>query len=242
MSVVARAAVGVLGGMGPAATTDFITKLRAATPATCDQDHVPLIVHCVPQIPDRSSAILTGSDEPFAPLLAGVRLLERSGVAAIAIPCNSAHFWHRRLAAETGVPILHIAQAAREAVMMRGQPIGRMALMCTRGMLATGIYQDCFQGAPLELVLPDAAAQAAIDRAIAAVKAGTMPTARLVAETAAELLLVEQRCDVLLMACTELPIAFRASRHAGLCIDATLALAQACVRYSLGLNTKGSPQ
>ena len=35
--------LGVLGGMGPLATVDFLAKLVAATPAADDADHVPLI-------------------------------------------------------------------------------------------------------------------------------------------------------------------------------------------------------
>jgi len=46
--------LGVLGGMGPMATVDFLAKLIKATPASCDQDHIPIIAHFVPQIPDRS--------------------------------------------------------------------------------------------------------------------------------------------------------------------------------------------
>ena len=40
--------IGVLGGMGPLATVDFLHKVVASTPATCDQDHVPLLVWNVP--------------------------------------------------------------------------------------------------------------------------------------------------------------------------------------------------
>jgi aspartate racemase len=34
--------IGILGGMGPAATVDFLTKIVAATPAHCDQSTSPL--------------------------------------------------------------------------------------------------------------------------------------------------------------------------------------------------------
>jgi aspartate racemase len=67
MSVMKRSEprmIGVLGGMGPQATVDFLAKVIAATPATCDQQHVPMIVHQVPQIPDRSTAILAGAPDP----------------------------------------------------------------------------------------------------------------------------------------------------------------------------------
>ena len=49
--------IGVLGGMGPLATIDFLRKVLAATPATSDQDHVPVIVSSIPQVPDRTDWI-----------------------------------------------------------------------------------------------------------------------------------------------------------------------------------------
>ena len=42
-----RRLLGVLGGMGPLATADFLRKLIELTPAACDQEHVPLIVYSV---------------------------------------------------------------------------------------------------------------------------------------------------------------------------------------------------
>ncbi|MGI4811711.1 MAG: aspartate racemase, partial [Janthinobacterium lividum] len=41
--------LGVLGGMGPLATVDFLEKLVLQTEATRDQDHIPFLVACLPQ-------------------------------------------------------------------------------------------------------------------------------------------------------------------------------------------------
>lgn len=96
-----RRLIGVLGGMGPLATIDFMQKVIDATPAERDQDHVPLIVYSVPQIPDRVGAACAGTDEPLPAMLAGIRTLEKAGVEAIAIACNTAHAWYDQLAAST---------------------------------------------------------------------------------------------------------------------------------------------
>ncbi len=97
--------IGVLGGMGPLATVDFLAKVIAATPATCDQQHVPMIVHQVPQIPDRSTAILEGNNAPLAPMLAGLERLARAGAEVVAIPCNTAHHWYEPLTRLQRLPI-----------------------------------------------------------------------------------------------------------------------------------------
>ena len=36
--------LGVLGGMGPAATAEFYKRLVEQTPASCDQEHIPVVI------------------------------------------------------------------------------------------------------------------------------------------------------------------------------------------------------
>lgn len=230
-----RRLIGVLGGMGPAATIDFMAKIVMLTPAARDQEHVPLLVHDVPQIPDRSSAIAAGSDAPFLPMLAGLMQLARGGAELIAIPCNTAHHWHERLARSCNVPLLHIADAVVEMLGDTG-PDETVALLATSGTVRAGLYQSRFAARHSELLLPDADTQALVDGAIAAVKGGDAEAGRTLAEATAERLL-EAGAGRLLLACTELPIAFAGSRHAGRTIDATEALARACVRASLAAET-----
>ena len=78
--------LGVLGGMGPAATLDFLGKLQALTPAQKDQDHIRVIVDINPQVPDRN--------DPFArpgPVLAEMAGgLQGAGAQVLAIACNTA--------------------------------------------------------------------------------------------------------------------------------------------------------
>lgn len=233
-----RRLIGVLGGMGPAATIDFMAKIVMLTPATRDQEHVPLLVHDVPQIPDRSSAIAMGSDAPFLPMLAGVMQLARSGAEVIAIPCNTAHHWHERLARSCNVPVLHIADAVVEELAAEPAPGDAIALLATRGTVRAGLYQSRFARGGRELILPDEETQALVEAAIAAVKATDVSAGRHLAETAAERLL-DAGAGRLLLACTELPIALSGSRHAERSIDATAALARACVRASFSLAEAG---
>ncbi|MBO9496334.1 aspartate/glutamate racemase family protein [Thalassotalea sp. G20_0] len=56
--------LGILGGMGPLATVDFMQKVIALSLANSDQEHLPMLVHNVPQIPDRSACILHGWSVP----------------------------------------------------------------------------------------------------------------------------------------------------------------------------------
>jgi aspartate racemase len=225
-----RRIIGVLGGMGPLATVDFMQKVISATPAACDQDHVPLIVYSVPQIPDRVGAVLAGTDEPFPAILAGLRTLETAGAELIAMPCNTAHAWYDRLEASSGVEILHMADAV---VRRLGRTDQVVALMATSGTLRAGFYQRYLATAGCRVLVPSSDIQSIIARSIAAVKTGAMTEARCFFEEAAASL-IRSGADRLLMACTELPLAAYGTEFEQQAIDATVCLAEACVAFSTG--------
>lgn len=223
----AKRTIGVLGGMGPAATVDFLAKLVAATPAARDQDHVPTIVYSVPQIPDRSSAILCDSSAPLRAMLVGLNVLERAGAEIVAIPCNSAHRWYDELSASTDLPILHIAKAVSERIP-RGHD-GPIALLATRGTILAGVYQRYLGSMGRTLVVPGEDDQCVVDAAIRRVKTGEDGASD--AEEAVERLL-DAGARMVILACTELPLALNGSSLREHCIDATEALAEGCVAAS----------
>ncbi len=113
--------------MGPLATVDVMQKVMETTPAEHEQDHVPLIVYSVPQIPDRVGAAIAGTDEPLPAMLTGIRTLEQAGVEAIAIACNTAHAWYDQLAASAKVPIIHMAQTVIDAASQDRRPVAVLA-------------------------------------------------------------------------------------------------------------------
>lgn len=227
-----RRLVGVLGGMGPMATVDFLAKVIALTPARCDQEHVPLIVHQVPQIPDRSRAILHGSDAPLAPMLMGLQRLAHAGAEFAVIPCNTAHHWYDALTRMQSLRIVHIAEATKLELRRSAIRGGRVALLATRGTHRAGVYVGRLGEEYEPLLAIDDTVQELIDRSIAAVKAGDLTLASRAAGEAAERML-SKGADSLILACTELPIALTGSPMADKFIDSTLALARLCVKESM---------
>ena len=111
--------IGILGGMGPAATVDLMQKIIDLTPAQCDQEHVPLVVWNVPQIPSRLAAIHESGESPVDAMCEGARWLAQAGAEAIAIACNTAHHWAEDVARASGRPVLHIADSAIHALKSR---------------------------------------------------------------------------------------------------------------------------
>ena len=220
---------GVLGGMGPAATLDFMAKVMVATPAAVDQDHIPLIVYQFPQIPSRTAAVIEGNDAPLQTMMDGVQALQRAGAEFIVIACNTAHHWFDALARSTRLEILHIADAVGDMLRERALLDRKIGLMATRATLRSHIFERRLPD--VRFVTPSESTQIRIDEAIAAVKAGDLEMARDRAGQAARDFSTEG-AEVLLLACTELPVAL--DRTSGLdWLDATEALAQACVARSL---------
>jgi aspartate racemase len=227
--------LGVLGGMGPLATVDFFRKLVEETEAQRDQDHIPVIVHSLPSIPCRTTAIMRDGESPLPLLLDGLARLKQAQVECIAVPCNTAHYWYGDLCKASNVPILHIVDAVRDELERYDVRPQRLGLMCTESTLATRIYQDRLAGEGYEFFAnrPQEREQL-VTGAIDLVKQGKPREAGLLVEQAVRLLL-DRNVEVPVLACTELPVALEAigSPLIEHCIDASRALARAAVAWSM---------
>jgi len=226
-----RPVLGILGGMGPLATADFYTKLVKATPASRDQDHVPVIIVGDPGVPDRSEAILSGGTaEVLEALSAGITRLDRAGVDVIAIPCNTAHYWLNGLRSRTTRQILSIVDASLSLVRRRLSDARSVTVLATEGTLQAGIYDRAVLRAGLRLNPPTATESRSVADAIARVKAGHISDAESILDKV--IASVRDRSDVILLACTELPLAAgsRLEQEPWL-IDTTAALVDHCLAW-----------
>jgi aspartate racemase len=225
--------IGLLGGMGPAATLDFMAKLIRLCPAERDQDHLPLVIVSDPRVPDRVGPILHGRGEsPIPAMLAGARALEGAGAEVIAIPCHTAHHWHDQLAAATRLPILHIVEAALAELGRVEVPAGPLGLLATAATLKAELYQPRLAAAGYPAIEPSGEVMVeCVLPAIALVKRDRAAEAAVLLGRAVEHLAARGARHVLL-ACTELPLAAAAAATPlpG-CIDATEALARACIAW-----------
>jgi len=115
--------VGVLGGMGPAATVDFFGQLVRLTPAEKDWDHLHIIVDNNPRMPSRSRAYLYGEASPTPHLIAGAQRLVAAGAQLIAVPCNSAAYFLAEVRAAVPVPVLDPVAATVAVVRPDQRPL-----------------------------------------------------------------------------------------------------------------------
>ncbi len=228
-----KSVLGVLGGMGPLATVDFLRKLIEETPAAQDEDHIPVVAWSVPQIPSRPAAIVGAGESPLPAMLAGVATLRNAGAIAIAIPCNTAHYWYAELVREGGLPIIHIADAALEELAARcgaGKTIG---LIATKGTLAAKFFQERLEARGLTpLINDDADIDQYVLPAIVHVKRNELDEAAALLEVAVKKL-VDGGAAGIILACTETPVVLDRLpvELSARCVDATRALAKACVKW-----------
>jgi aspartate racemase len=225
--------LGVLGGMGPLASAEFMRRLTLLTPAARDQDHIPALLWSDPRVPDRTAARLGGGVDPLPALLRGIRGLEAAGCGAIAIPCNTAHGWFEAMQAATRLPILHIVDAAAEDLARQGIAGGTIGVMGTAGTLAMRLYQDRLAARGYDCLVPTEAEMAAlVTPAIAEVKANRLAAAHApLAEAAARLMARGARAVVL--GCTEIPLGIAAGPAPDFPVCDTLdALARAAIGWA----------
>lgn len=84
--------LGILGGMGPLASAEFVLNVYRLNMAEPEQRTPALLLRSDPSIPDRTSAILAGDTrELTARLTAALESLVASGAHRIVMACVTAH-------------------------------------------------------------------------------------------------------------------------------------------------------
>ena len=197
--------IGIIGGMGPMASQLFYKMVTEHTVAEKDQDHIKLIILSDASMPDRTGAILSGQYEnPYNQLLEDAQTLEKLGCKAIAITCNTAHFFADMIADKLGIPILHMIRGA-VAEAARTCPQGRIGIMATDGTVQTGLYQKALLEQGLEPFTPCAEIQKEVMYQIyGRIKNGQPYDAESWKKIEAEYKAAE--CNKVLLACTELSV------------------------------------
>ncbi len=229
--------VGVLGGMGPLATLDFMRKMLQATPAVVDQEHVPVVASSIPQVPDRTQAFRGEGTSPLAAMVASGRRLVAAGAGLAVMPCNTAHLWFDEIQQSLGLPMLHLVDAALEEAVIAAGPGGRIGLLATDATLASGLYVNRAlppgAGPGVQWVLPTAGeVLTLLMPGVAAVKAGQLPVGAGLLMEAVQAL-KRRGAAAVVLGRTEIPLVLDADNTPLPVVDATAALARRAVAWSL---------
>ena len=206
--------LGILGGMGPAASAEFVSRLIKKTPATHDQEHIPFVLWNEPRIPDRSTSMQAGDNAPLLWLLQGIQALKTVGCDHIVIPCNSAHFWYDDMI-KMGVPITHIVDSIADQLRDLGIDNATVGIMGTQGTIEHGLYQSRLEQQGWHCIVPDRAEMDFfVQPAIDFIKAGKIEESQVLLMQVIHSL-IDRGARAIVLGCTELPLAIGITREQG---------------------------
>jgi aspartate racemase len=230
--------VGVLGGMGPAATVDFYSKLIAATPASTDQEHLRVMIWSDPTVPDRSRAIAGIGEDPTPMLIRGAQQLKDAGASFFVMPCNGSHAFLDRVRAKVDLDFLSIIEVTTDHISALPD-VSAAGILATDATLTTALYQDSLAEAGVTPVVPSPDDQHTVMEAIYGVKAGSVSAELKSALAQVAQGLVARGADVIIAGCTEIPLAITSDDVPRPLIDPSWLLAYQVVRNVVAL-TEGA--
>lgn len=241
--------IGILGGMGPAAGVDMVSRITEETESTRDQDHCSVMLYSPPgQIPDRTRYLLgQSSSDPAAPIADALVRMAGAGVTVAAIACNTAHAAPilravtQRLQREAPeLRLLHLIDETVGALGEAAPGAETIGILGTQGTYRFRLYEDRLRKAGFDCVIPSAEVREhLIHDAIYDESFGIKANPRSVTPKARENIisairtLREHGANAVILGCTELPLAVRDASIAGLpVIDPARMVARALIRYA----------
>lgn len=197
--------VGIIGGMGSAATALLFQKMIDYTDAKTDADHMHILIDNRPSIPDRTAAILKGDDTPVKKICESGKQLEKMGAEIIAIPCNTSHYFYPYIQEQLEVPVINmLEETAKECKKMGLHSVGVLA---TTGTKNTGIYEKALKAYEIETIYPDEEEQAVLMALIYDyVKAGKTADCLMFQKELEHM--KKEGAQAFVLGCTELPMVF----------------------------------
>jgi aspartate racemase len=223
--------LGVIGGVGPAATALFFQRVVEFTNAATDQEHLDIDILNRPQIPNRTDYLLHKQDAPsFVPYMrATAQQLETFGCEVLATPCNTAHAELSSIAASlTNARFVNMLEETAAFVQSLG--VARCGVLATDGTIATRIYEHALAKFNIECVIPSKEDQAYVMNLIyEQVKAGNIPPKEALSVQCDRMF--DASCDAVILGCTELSvIPYDRIMPRGFVVDALDVLAWRCVQ------------
>jgi aspartate racemase len=226
---IGRPIVGVLGGMGPAATADFYAKLVRATPAATDQEHLRVVIWSDPTTPDRTRALLEGGTDPTPWLVRGARVLATAGADVIAVPCNTAHAFLPAVVERVPVPVVHMIEQTSQHLEKLQPRVRKVGLLASTATVRAKLYETWLASAEIAVLVPDSASQASeVMPAIRSIKAGKDAPGEL---ARAARRLIDSGAQAIIAGCTEVPLGLHAHELPVPLVDPTQVLADAVIAH-----------
>lgn len=212
--------LGVIGGMGPEATSYYYENVIAHTKAKKDQEHIDMVILSHAAIPDRTEAIITGDDKALIRMLSeDAKTLENLGVSNIAITCNTSHYFYEKIQKAVNIPIINMIHESVAYAVREFDPVKKIGIMATDGTINSRIYHKECRKLGVTPVKPSEERQKDVMSLIYDdIKSGKPGDRAKFDRVISEFM--RKGCDAVILACTELSV-FK-GRHdiPSICLDA----------------------
>jgi aspartate racemase len=207
-----RATLGVLGGLGPLASAEFVATLYRLNPAPREQEAPACVLLSDPSFPDRTAAILGGDTAALAARLSGaLERLAACGAERLLIACVTVHAALPQVAAPLRRRVISLLDLAVEELLRDPR---RRLLLASSGTRAARLFEShprWSEAAPW-IALPDAGEQAELHDWIYRLKASTAASGCL---SWIESLVARHGAAGCVFGCTELHLLHRARAEGG---------------------------
>ncbi len=215
-----RKILGVIGGMGPEATSYYYENVIAHTKASRDQEHIDMVILSHAAMPDRTEAIISGNSRHLINMLCNdARTLETLGVSNIAITCNTSHYFYEQIQKATKVPVIHMIQESVSYAVRDFENVKRVGIMATDGTINSKIYHKaCRKAGVTPVKLSEERQRDVMSLIYDDVKAGKPGDRRKFDRVVSEFM--RKGCDVIILACTELSVFKGKHDVPSICLDA----------------------
>lgn len=225
--------LGIIGGMGPMASAVFYDMISSKTDASCDQENLNLILLSHAGMPDRTEAILSKDEAQIeavrSKLYADAIFLQNAGCTAIAVTCNTAHYFVNMIEDELDIPFIHLIRETAEAV---ASEFGarKVAVLATDGTIETRLYQDELSKRGVIAFTPKAEVQALVMHEIyECIKSGK-PADEEIWQKIEEYVKAEG-CEAAVLACTELSVVRKELSLGSFYFDPMDIMAESCLDF-----------
>ncbi len=225
--------LGIIGGMGPMASALFYDMISSKTDASCDQENLDLILLSHAGMPDRTGAILSKDEVQIeavrSKLLADAMFLQNAGCTAIAVTCNTAHYFVNMIEDELDIPFIHLIRETAEAVASKFGA-KKVAVLATDGTIETRLYQDELSKRGVIAFTPKAEVQALVMHEIyECIKSGKPADEEIWQKI--ETYVKAEGCEAAVLACTELSVVRKELSLGSFYFDPMDIMAERCLDF-----------
>lgn len=219
--------IGIIGGVGPAATVELFRKIVENTKSNKDSEHIRVLIDNNPLIPDRTKAIFEGTNEPVEMIVKTGKKLFDMGVSFLVMPCITAHYFYEEIQSQLPIPLINAIEEI--GIFCKENGLSKVGILATTGTCATRIFDRIFSLLGIETIYPDESDQKVVMHIIyEQIKAG-QPVDKNELRFCIEKM-KGQGVPAVVLGCTELPLVFKTGDFNMRFIDVLDVLAKAAIK------------